>query len=89
MEKSILALKLNGEALPEVHGGPVRLVRPGGGGKWHLGMVNQHLADSAAADQNTRRLGRHVTMHSYSGSEKLWEALIILARTDKRSSEPR
>jgi hypothetical protein len=52
-------------------------------------MVNQHLADSAAADQNTRRLGRQVTMHSYSGSEKLWEALIIRARTDKRSSEPR
>jgi DMSO/TMAO reductase YedYZ molybdopterin-dependent catalytic subunit len=33
LEKSILALKLNGEALPEVHGGPVRRVRPGGGGK--------------------------------------------------------
>lgn len=71
LEKSILALKLNGEALPEVYCGPVRMVRPSAGGKWHLRMVNQHLADSAAADQNTRQLGRHVTMHSYSGFEKL------------------
>jgi DMSO/TMAO reductase YedYZ molybdopterin-dependent catalytic subunit len=29
LEKSILALKLNGEGLPGVHGGPVRLVTPG------------------------------------------------------------
>jgi DMSO/TMAO reductase YedYZ molybdopterin-dependent catalytic subunit len=29
LEKSILALKLNGEPLPGVHGGPVRLVTPG------------------------------------------------------------
>jgi DMSO/TMAO reductase YedYZ molybdopterin-dependent catalytic subunit len=29
LEKSILALKLNGESLPGVHGGPVRLVTPG------------------------------------------------------------
>jgi sulfite oxidase len=29
MEKSIFALKLNGENLPGVHGGPVRLVTPG------------------------------------------------------------
>lgn len=29
LEKSILALKLNGEALPGIHGGPVRLVTPG------------------------------------------------------------
>ena len=29
LEKSILALELNGEALPGIHGGPVRLVTPG------------------------------------------------------------
>lgn len=29
LEKSILALKLNGEALPAIHGGPVRLATPG------------------------------------------------------------
>jgi sulfite oxidase len=29
LEKSIFALKLNGEPLPGVHGGPVRLVTPG------------------------------------------------------------
>lgn len=29
LERSILALKLNGERLPAIHGGPVRLVTPG------------------------------------------------------------
>ena len=29
LERSILALKLNGESLPAIHGGPVRLVTPG------------------------------------------------------------
>jgi len=29
LERSIFALKLNGEALPGIHGGPVRLVTPG------------------------------------------------------------
>jgi sulfite oxidase len=36
LEKSILALKLNGEALPGVHGGPVRLVTPGFYGTMHV-----------------------------------------------------
>jgi len=35
--------------------------RSGGGNEWHLGMINQHFADRAAADQDTRQLGRHVT----------------------------
>jgi len=29
LEKSILALRLNGEPLPGIHGGPVRLITPG------------------------------------------------------------
>jgi DMSO/TMAO reductase YedYZ molybdopterin-dependent catalytic subunit len=36
LEKSILALSLNGEALPGVHGGPVRLVTPGFYGTMHV-----------------------------------------------------
>lgn len=36
LEKSILGLKLNGETLPAVHGGPVRLVTPGFYGTVHV-----------------------------------------------------
>ena len=36
LEKSILAVKLNGELLPAVHGGPVRLVTPGFYGTMHV-----------------------------------------------------
>ena len=36
LERSILALKLNGEDLPGIHGGPVRLVTPGFYGTMHL-----------------------------------------------------
>jgi len=36
LEKSIFALKLNGEPLPGVHGGPVRLVTPGFYGTMHV-----------------------------------------------------
>ncbi len=36
LEKSILALKLNGEPLPAIHGGPVRLVTPGFYGTMHV-----------------------------------------------------
>jgi sulfite oxidase len=50
LEKSILALKLNGEALPGVHGGPVRLVTPGFFGtmqvKW-LERLRFETAESA------------------------------------------
>jgi hypothetical protein len=47
LEKSIFALKLNGELLPGVHGGPVRLVTPGIYGtmhvKWLRRLVGQRL----------------------------------------------
>ncbi len=49
VEKSILALKLNGEDLPTIHGGPVRLVTPGFFGtmqlKW-LSALRFEIAES-------------------------------------------
>jgi DMSO/TMAO reductase YedYZ molybdopterin-dependent catalytic subunit len=36
LNKSVLALKLNGEPLPAIHGGPVRLVTPGYYGTMHV-----------------------------------------------------
>jgi sulfite oxidase len=36
LERSILALKLNGEPLPGIHGGPVRLATPGFYGTMHV-----------------------------------------------------
>ena len=50
LEKSILALKLNGEDLPGIHGGPVRLVTPGFFGtmqlKW-LSRLRFEIAESS------------------------------------------
>jgi DMSO/TMAO reductase YedYZ molybdopterin-dependent catalytic subunit len=49
LDRSMLALKLNGEALPGIHGGPVRLVTPGFFGtmqlKW-LARLRFELAES-------------------------------------------
>ena len=41
LEKSILALKLNGEDLPGIHGGPVRLVTPGFFGTMQLKWLSR------------------------------------------------
>lgn len=41
LERSILALRMNGEALPAVHGGPVRLVTPGFYGTMNVKWVTR------------------------------------------------
>lgn len=41
LERSLLALRLNGEPLPAVHGGPVRLVTPGYYGTMNVKWVNR------------------------------------------------
>lgn len=41
LERSILALELNGEALPGIHGGPVRLVTPGFFGTMQLKWLSR------------------------------------------------
>ena len=47
LEKSILALKLNGEDLPGIHGGPVRLVTPGFFGTMQLKWLSRLRFETA------------------------------------------
>ena len=41
LKKSFLALRLNGQPLPAIHGGPVRLVTPGYYGTMHIKWLSQ------------------------------------------------
>lgn len=47
LERSILALKLNGESLPAIHGGPVRLVTPGYYGAMQIKWLQRLRFESA------------------------------------------
>jgi sulfite oxidase len=47
LERSILALKLNGEDLPGIHGGPVRLVTPGFFGTMQLKWLSRLRFETA------------------------------------------
>ena len=47
MERGILALKLNGEPLPGIHGGPVRLVTPGLYGNMNVKWLRQVRFETA------------------------------------------
>jgi sulfite oxidase len=47
LERSILALRLNGEPLPGIHGGPVRLVTPGLFGTMHIKWVTRLRFETA------------------------------------------
>lgn len=46
LDNALLAFKLNGEPLPAVHGGPVRLVIPGFYGNMSVKFVNQLLLET-------------------------------------------
>lgn len=46
LDNAILALKLNGEPIPAIHGGPVRLVIPGFYGNMNVKFVNQLLFEN-------------------------------------------
>jgi len=47
LERSIFALKLNGEPLPGIHGGPVRLVTPGLFGTMHIKWLRRLRFETA------------------------------------------
>ncbi len=46
LDNAILALKLNGEPIPAIHGGPVRLIIPGFYGNMNVKFVNQLLFEN-------------------------------------------
>jgi DMSO/TMAO reductase YedYZ molybdopterin-dependent catalytic subunit len=60
LERSILALQLNGEALPAVHGGPLRLVTPGYYGTMHVKWLSR-LRFEAHETANHHQIKRYRT----------------------------
>lgn len=54
LKKSLLALKLNGEALPAIHGGPLRLVTPGYYGTMHVKWLTRLRFDVAESDHTSQ-----------------------------------
>jgi sulfite oxidase len=60
LQRSLLALELNGEPLPAVHGGPVRLVMPGYYGTMHVKWL-ERLRFDASETYNHHQLRRYRT----------------------------
>jgi DMSO/TMAO reductase YedYZ molybdopterin-dependent catalytic subunit len=60
LERSILALTLNGEPIPKVHGGPVRLVTPGYYGTMNVKWLSK-LRFEAEESKNHHHVGRYRT----------------------------
>lgn len=60
LQRSMLALALNGEPIPKVHGGPVRLVTPGFYGTMNVKWVTA-LRYEAAESRNHHHEGRYRT----------------------------
>lgn len=60
LERSILALSLNGEPIPKVHGGPVRLVTPGYYGTMNVKWLSR-LRFEAEESKNHHHVGRYRT----------------------------
>lgn len=60
LENAILALRMNGEPIPTVHGGPVRLIIPGFYGnmnvKWVTGLMLMDRESPSALMQKTYRM---------------------------------
>src|SRR5690606_30840388 len=58
LNRSILALRLNGKDLPAIHGGPVRLVTPGVFGTMHLKWLSK-LTFAGEESQNENHARRY------------------------------
>ncbi|MEZ6122114.1 MAG: molybdopterin-dependent oxidoreductase [Planctomycetaceae bacterium] len=53
LNRSLLALTMNGEPLPAIHGGPVRLMTPGVYGTMHIKWLNHlHFASDETDNEN-------------------------------------
>jgi DMSO/TMAO reductase YedYZ molybdopterin-dependent catalytic subunit len=53
LKKSILALRLNGQPLPAIHGGPVRLVTPGYYGTMHVKWITRLRFDERESNHTS------------------------------------
>lgn len=62
LDRSIIALELNGEPLPALHGGPVRLVTPGYYGTMHVKWLSR-LRFEAEETFNHHQIRRYRTPH--------------------------
>lgn len=60
LQRSILALSMNGEPIPKVHGGPVRLVTPGYYGTMNVKWLSR-LRFEAEESKNHHHVGRYRT----------------------------
>ena len=70
LERSILALKLNGEAIPAVHGGPVRLITPGYYGTMNVKWLSRlRFEDSESTNRHHRERYRTPLTPIEPGSE--------------------
>ncbi len=54
LEKSILALRLNGQPLPAIHGGPLRLVTPGYYGTMHVKWLGRLRFEPRESDHTSQ-----------------------------------
>ncbi len=54
LEKSFLALRLNGQPLPAIHGGPVRLVTPGYYGTMHVKWLSRLRFEPRESDHTSQ-----------------------------------
>jgi DMSO/TMAO reductase YedYZ molybdopterin-dependent catalytic subunit len=60
LQRSILALSMNGEPIPKAHGGPIRLVTPGYYGTMNVKWLS-HLRFEAQESKNHHQVGRYRT----------------------------
>jgi len=86
LAKSIVALRLNGELLPAIHGGPVRLVTPGYFGTMHVKWLT-HLRFEPRESDHTSQIPNYRTPRepikpgaaftpTYENSEPNWRMKI-------------
>jgi sulfite oxidase len=54
LKKSLLALRLNGQPLPAIHGGPVRLVTPGYYGTMHVKWLSRLRFETHESDHTSQ-----------------------------------
>lgn len=75
LQRTMLALTLNGEPLPNVHGGPVRLVTPGFYGTMHVKWLSK-LRFEKAESPTYHHVGRYRTPLAPIAPGTKWESTL-------------